>query len=166
MCGLCFSNPRRAEHRRAVAESQKAKGIFDPRCARCGISEPERIRQFTEVEKSGTFIYLKDYPSLLYCENCDKYFCGRCQADLGMNAGCPECHKDLEFGCFDHTTRHKYRKPEPSDEGTEKVVVGTCEACNRPLRMKRRGVRTAMRLTCKCGHLNIVRKGAGEQSNE
>jgi len=58
------------------------------------------------------------------------------------------------------------REPEQSDEGAEKVVVGTCEACNRPLRVYRRGLRTRMRLTCKCGYLNIVRKGTEEQSSE
>ena len=55
---------------------------------------------------------------------------------------------------------------EPPDKAAERVVVGTCEACNRPLRVKRRGVRTAMRLTCKCGHLNIVHRGAEEQGSD
>jgi len=96
MCGLCASNPEIAKKRRSVAESQKAKGILNPRCAGCGVSEVDRIRELEEAERGGTFIYMKDWPALLYCENCDKYFCGRCQVDLGMNAGCPECGKDLE----------------------------------------------------------------------
>jgi hypothetical protein len=56
--------------------------------------------------------------------------------------------------------------PKPPDEVVEKVVVGTCEVCNQPLRVKRRGVSTAMSLTCKCGHLNMLRKGAEEQSSK
>ena len=35
-------------------------------------------------------------------------------------------------------------------------VVGACEVCSRPLRVKRRGIRPTMRLTCKCGHMNVV----------
>ena len=39
----------------------------------------------------------------------------------------------------------------------QRVIVGTCEACKRPLRVKSSALSTEMRLTCKCGHLNLVR---------
>lgn len=96
MCGLCASSEVVAKNRHRIAEIQKAKGIDDPHCARCGVSESQRMNQLQQAEAQGVFIYGKDYPVLLYCEHCDKYFCGGCQVDLGMNAGCPECRSDLE----------------------------------------------------------------------
>jgi len=96
MCALCASKPEVAKKRHSIAESQKAKGIFNPRCGKCGVSEAERVQQLKKAEKMGEFIYMKDWPYLLYCENCDKYFCGVCEIDLGMNAGCSECQRDLE----------------------------------------------------------------------
>jgi hypothetical protein len=47
-------------------------------------------------EKEGVYIYMKDWPCVLYCDRCNKYFCGRCQADLGQDAGCPICGTNLE----------------------------------------------------------------------
>ena len=96
MCGLCARDETIAKKRHRIAEIQKAKGIDDPKCARCGVSESQRMRELQQAEERGVFIYGKDYPVLLYCENCDKYFCGGCQTDLGMSAGCPECRSDLE----------------------------------------------------------------------
>lgn len=96
MCWLCSNDPDVAAHRRKVGESQKAKGILNPKCASCGISESEQIRQHADAEKSGASIYMKDFPPLLYCENCGKYFCGRCQADIGGASGCPECRTELD----------------------------------------------------------------------
>jgi len=41
--------------------------------------------------------------------------------------------------------------------GTEsRIVIGECETCHRPLRVKAHAVKSTMRLTCKCGHANIV----------
>lgn len=89
MCGLCASSEEVATKRRKVKYQNAA-------CAKCGITEEERFRQLEEAEKEGAFVYMKDWPALLYCDNCKKYFCGGCQIDLGMNAGCPICRKDLE----------------------------------------------------------------------
>ncbi|MCJ7588748.1 MAG: hypothetical protein MUQ00_12730 [Candidatus Aminicenantes bacterium] len=47
--------------------------------------------------------------------------------------------------------------PTPSPTPPERVIVGACEACNRPLRVRESALSTDMRLTCKCGHLNVVR---------
>ncbi len=96
MCSLCASDPEIAKRRRYVADSQKAKGVLNPRCGKCGTSEEERIRQGQEVLRKGGFIYRKSGPALLYCENCHEYFCGRCQVDLGQDSGCPVCGKNLE----------------------------------------------------------------------
>lgn len=37
-----------------------------------------------------------------------------------------------------------------------RVVVGECEACHRPLRVKAHAVRSEMHLARTCGHVNIV----------
>ncbi len=93
LCGLCASSPWKTEKRRLVA---KAKGIDNPLCAKCRVSEAQRIAEFTKAEAKGMFIYMKDYPALLYCERCDKYFCARCQVDLGLNSGCPICREPID----------------------------------------------------------------------
>jgi len=95
-CGLCSSSESVAKNRHRIMELQKAKGIDDPHCAKCGVSESQRFQQLEQAEEQGIFVYGIDYPALLYCEHCDKYFCGKCQVDLGMNAGCPQCRNDLE----------------------------------------------------------------------
>ena len=52
--------------------------------------------------------------------------------------------------------RPKREEPPP----TGRVVVGQCESCGRPLRVKAHAVRDGMHLTCKCGHANdVIRKG-------
>ena len=37
-----------------------------------------------------------------------------------------------------------------------RVDVGECEKCGRPIRVKQSGVKPTMRLTCKCGHVNVI----------
>lgn len=37
-----------------------------------------------------------------------------------------------------------------------RIVVGECENCHRPLRVKAHAVTKEMRLTCKCGHVNTI----------
>lgn len=49
----------------------------------------------------------------------------------------------------------------PSPPSQSKVVVGKCRSCDRDLRVKASGVRPSMRLTCKCGKVNLVRYEAG-----
>lgn len=39
---------------------------------------------------------------------------------------------------------------------TVRVIVGTCTACGRDLRVKESGVKPHMWLTCKCGHRNEI----------
>ncbi|MDD5544898.1 MAG: hypothetical protein PHX83_17155 [Acidobacteriia bacterium] len=89
LCGLCASNE-------TVAAKRRTTKYEDAVCAGCGITEQDRFRQLEKSEKEGAFIYMKDWPVVLYCDHCHKYFCGACQIDLGMNAGCPICRKDLE----------------------------------------------------------------------
>jgi hypothetical protein len=48
--------------------------------------------------------------------------------------------------------------PKPAPE--QRVEVGLCEVCHRPLRTKSAGLRPDMRLTCRCGHVNVIRKFA------
>jgi hypothetical protein len=102
VCGLCASDPRLATRRRLAAASQRAKGILDPKCGKCGISETERFQEFQQAAAAkaiGTFkitIIGRDKPLVLYCEHCDKYFCGNCQTDLGFDSGCPECKANIQ----------------------------------------------------------------------
>lgn len=37
-----------------------------------------------------------------------------------------------------------------------RIVLGECENCHRPLRVKAHAVTRNMRLTCKCGHMNTI----------
>jgi hypothetical protein len=45
-----------------------------------------------------------------------------------------------------------------------RVDVGKCEKCERPLRVKQSGVKPTMRLTCRCGHVNVI--GSATASKE
>lgn len=45
-----------------------------------------------------------------------------------------------------------------------RVDVGKCEKCGRPIRVKQSGVKPTMRLTCKCGHVNVI--GSATASKE
>lgn len=65
------------------------------KCAKCGRTWDGLERQFAEAKARGTFIYGEGVPVLLYCEKCRKSFCGSCQADLGMDSGCPDCNNPL-----------------------------------------------------------------------
>jgi hypothetical protein len=65
------------------------------KCAKCGRTWDGLERHFAEAEARGTFVYGSDVPVLLYCEKCGKSFCGSCQADLGMDSGCPDCKNPL-----------------------------------------------------------------------
>jgi hypothetical protein len=44
----------------------------------------------------------------------------------------------------------------PSPPSQSRVVVGKCRSCDRQLRVKASGIRPSMRLTCKCGKVNLV----------
>lgn len=67
-----------------------------PRCAQCDECDTTRHQEFRKVKTKETFVYTANWPALLYCSNCDKYFCEVCQLDLGMDARCPRCNTDLE----------------------------------------------------------------------
>lgn len=54
----------------------------------------------------------------------------------------------------DAITRELEKRVEPPK--AQRITVGRCDKCNRELRVKASGVRTGMRLTCKCGHVNVV----------
>jgi len=94
LCGLCHSNPVMAKKRRIL--SQAAKSGQEPICDKCGRTETEIHRELEIAERAGVFIYMKDWPALLYCFKCKKYFCGSCQIDLGMKSGCPNCEEPLD----------------------------------------------------------------------
>lgn len=50
--------------------------------------------------------------------------------------------------------RKMYKASAESTQG--RVVVGECENCHRPLRVKAHAVTREMHLTCKCGHVNTI----------
>lgn len=95
-CGFCASASQDRRDRQQKVGIARSR-IKNPKCAKCGASEKQRVEWALEKEKSGEFVYLADWPALLYCDDCQKFFCGRCQLDLGMTAGCPQCRKDLEI---------------------------------------------------------------------
>jgi hypothetical protein len=43
-----------------------------------------------------------------------------------------------------------------TDEAASIMSIGVCEACGKSLRMKPQGLRKNLRMTCKCGHLNLI----------
>lgn len=49
--------------------------------------------------------------------------------------------------------------------GAGRVVAGRCESCGRELRVKAGALRPAMRLTCKCGYLNLVQGPAAIENS-
>jgi hypothetical protein len=95
ICGACADSEGNAERRRSLWESQAARGVRQPKCAVCGRTEEQIHRHLAEDEKEGAWIYARDWPTLLYCEQCHKYFCACSQVDLGMNSGCPVCRRVL-----------------------------------------------------------------------
>jgi hypothetical protein len=96
LCALCARSPEMAAKRRSWSESYKAKVGGEPACAKCGRTESAIHRDTLAAKRKGMFVFCEDWPGLLYCDNCEKYFCGRCQIDLGMSSGCPECEKALD----------------------------------------------------------------------
>jgi hypothetical protein len=65
-------------------------------CAKCGRTKAAILSELAEAKRRGYFIYGEGRDALLYCDNCNKSFCGACQVDLGMNSGCPICRKALD----------------------------------------------------------------------
>jgi hypothetical protein len=65
-------------------------------CAECGRMESQILGDFDKARKRGVVVIGSGGSGLLYCDNCKKYFCGRCQVDLGLNSGCPKCRKALD----------------------------------------------------------------------
>lgn len=43
-----------------------------------------------------------------------------------------------------------------TNDDSTKITLGSCSNCGRTLRVKPRGLRENMRLTCKCGHINTL----------
>lgn len=43
-----------------------------------------------------------------------------------------------------------------TNDDTSRIDIGSCSSCGRTLRVKPRGLRQNLRLTCKCGHVNTV----------
>jgi len=65
-------------------------------CAKCGRTR-ERIEwEFEQLKKMPQVEVIGNGDVLLYCDNCNKWFCGACQVDLGWNSGCPICRKALD----------------------------------------------------------------------
>lgn len=53
--------------------------------------------------------------------------------------------------------RKRYKSTKVGGQPSQgRIVVGECENCHRPLRVKAHGVKREMHLTCKCGHVNII----------
>ncbi|MBI4911352.1 MAG: hypothetical protein HY823_01310 [Acidobacteria bacterium] len=69
----------------------------DPKkvCGKCGRTEEQVLHDFEEFRKKGGVV-IGSGSGLLYCDPCGKAFCGRCQVDLGMTSGCPQCRRDLD----------------------------------------------------------------------
>lgn len=65
-------------------------------CAGCGRTRSQIEADLAEAKRRGMLIYGEGSPVLLYCDNCNKAWCGGCQVDLGWNSGCPICRKALD----------------------------------------------------------------------
>ncbi len=78
----------------------KAEEAGDPAlrdvCAKCGRTRAQIESDLAEAKRRGYFIYGESSDVLLFCDHCNKSFCGQCQVDLGMNSGCPICRKALD----------------------------------------------------------------------
>ena len=75
-------------------EGEPTKG--EPSCAECGRTKSEIQRDILAAKQKGMFVYGESEAGLLYCDNCEKYFCGLCREDLTMYSGCSECGKVLD----------------------------------------------------------------------
>jgi hypothetical protein len=91
-----------------LAEISSASGYVKPKptvrkgagiknvCAKCGRTEDEIRKYFDDAKKKkGVVVIESGSGFLMYCTHCKKAFCGRCQIDLGFEAGCPECEAAL-----------------------------------------------------------------------
>jgi hypothetical protein len=63
-------------------------------CAKCGRTLSQIKSDFDAVRRRGGVV-IGDGTLLLYCDNCNKSFCGRCQVD-NWNSCCPICGKALD----------------------------------------------------------------------
>lgn len=77
-------------------ESEESTPKGEPRCAKCGRTDSEIHEDILAAKQKGMFVYGESEAGLLYCDNCEKYFCGLCREDLTMYSGCPECGKVLD----------------------------------------------------------------------
>jgi len=65
-------------------------------CGKCGRTR-ERIEwEFEQMSRMPNVVVIGGGDVLLYCDHCEKWFCGSCQVDLGMSSGCPICRKALD----------------------------------------------------------------------
>ncbi|MGZ5419655.1 MAG: hypothetical protein ACXWES_03970 [Solirubrobacterales bacterium] len=64
------------------------------KCGKCGRKRKDIAKEFDEMRKRGIRVFGTEV--LLWCDNCKKWFCGRCQVDLGMDSGCPNCGSTLQ----------------------------------------------------------------------
>lgn len=64
-------------------------------CAKCGRTEERILKDFDAMRAMGVVV-IGSGSGLLYCDKCEKSFCGKCQVDLGMSSGCPQCRKELD----------------------------------------------------------------------
>jgi uncharacterized protein YbaR (Trm112 family) len=73
--------------------------VSNKMCGECGRTSQQLIDFFEKARLNGAVVIslIPGAPDdgLLYCNNCKKYFCGRCQIDLGVDSGCPICKKAL-----------------------------------------------------------------------
>ncbi len=64
-------------------------------CAGCGRTRTQIEEYFKLMEQRGALV-IGSGDVLLFCDDCQKAWCGRCQVDLGMASGCPQCRKALD----------------------------------------------------------------------
>jgi len=73
-----------------VRQSEREKEV----CSGCGRTKKKILDDFDELARRGALVL--GSTALLYCPQCKKYFCGRCQVDLGWHSGCPVCKSKLD----------------------------------------------------------------------
>ncbi len=64
------------------------------KCGKCGRKRKDIVKEFQEMMKRGVRVF-GNPEVLLWCDDCKKWFCGRCQVDLGQDSGCPNCRRVL-----------------------------------------------------------------------
>ena len=80
---------------RGVALEMPPKINKSDKCGKCGRTREKIVKEFQEMMKRGVRV-IGGPDVLLWCSDCKKWFCGRCQVDLGMSSGCPNCRKALD----------------------------------------------------------------------